>query len=130
MPSFLLSHLRVCQASAILHAPLITKDEAEALLDGKGELRLPVAISSHGFFGFKADRTHFCEELASQGFVVVGADHAGDCAMVVFPDGKHVPYHAQLKDGEDDWVCTGKCTSSFRDCRLVLTCSRPFAMQD
>lgn len=52
--------------------------------------KLPVVFFSHGFLGTKNLYTSYIEELASQGYLVVGIDHTFGAFASVFPDGQLV----------------------------------------
>ena len=89
-PNFVLNHLNLCYSNSYLNIEPLNQS-------------LPVIISSHGFSGFKGDRSFFCENFASNGYLVLAIDHPGDCAMCVFPDGSCLPFTAYLKPGDDEW---------------------------
>lgn len=55
------------------------------------ESEYPVLIFSHGFGGLPELNTIKAEELASQGYVVVGINHTYDSAVNAFADGRIVP---------------------------------------
>lgn len=63
--------------------------ESEALLAADTSY-LPVIIVSHGSGSFRDDYIAYCEELASNGYVVVGMSHTYDSTIVKFPDGRIV----------------------------------------
>jgi predicted dienelactone hydrolase len=48
----------------------------------------PVLLFSPSSGGFRSQNTFQVEELASQGYIVVGIDHPYSCSRVVFPDGR------------------------------------------
>ncbi|MFA5075147.1 MAG: hypothetical protein WC436_03540 [Candidatus Babeliales bacterium] len=50
--------------------------------------QFPVIIFSHGFTGRFDINTAQCEELASNGYVVVGIGHTFDSILMEFPDGR------------------------------------------
>jgi len=57
--------------------------------------KYPVVIFSHGFsFGTDCHQA-LCQELASQGYIVVGINHTYDCQLVEFPDGRVIKGTAQ-----------------------------------
>jgi predicted dienelactone hydrolase len=58
--------------------------------------RLPVVIFSAGGGGTPVAYTTQMEELASHGYLVVGVEHTYDSTAVIFPDGRVVPYAAEL----------------------------------
>jgi predicted dienelactone hydrolase len=55
-----------------------------AALDGP----LPVALLAHGWTGFRTIQTDLAERLASEGWVVVAADHRYGALVTTFPDGR------------------------------------------
>lgn len=91
MPFFLLFHLDHCKSNSYLELPVIHQS-------------LPIIIFSHGFYGFKGDRSYFSEQFASNGYIVLGIDHPGDCAVCIFPDGHSIPFSAHLKPNDDEWM--------------------------
>jgi predicted dienelactone hydrolase len=60
-----------------------------------GTNRFPIILYSHGYLCHRKSNCRDCEELASHGYVVVGADHE-DCWGTEFPDARYLvsPYHA------------------------------------
>jgi predicted ester cyclase len=83
------------QAHAIANAPLADDEE-----------RYPVLIFSHGGAADVTMYTAQLEELASQGYVVVGVNHAYGAAAVVLPDGRTVTgdYTAGLEVHPPIWT--------------------------
>ncbi|HDR4733429.1 TPA: carboxylic ester hydrolase [Bacillus cereus] len=77
IPAFVFHHLGLVKSNAFLEAQLSDTEE-----------RYPVLIFSHGLSGFRNQNTFEVEELASQGYIVVGIDHTYDAAATVFPDGR------------------------------------------
>ncbi|ACL76569.1 alpha/beta hydrolase family protein [Ruminiclostridium cellulolyticum] len=75
--SFLLSHLKYVKSNSY----------TDAKLSGKQE-KYPLLIFSHGYGAFRNANTFEVEELASQGYIVVGIDHTYDAAATVFSDGR------------------------------------------
>jgi pimeloyl-ACP methyl ester carboxylesterase len=74
-PSFFLDHTADIMSNSYIEAP-ISKD-----LD-----RYPVIIISHGWTGFRNIHTDYAEELASQGYIVIGIDHTYGSVATVFSD--------------------------------------------
>ncbi|WP_235946363.1 alpha/beta hydrolase family protein [Saccharibacillus alkalitolerans] len=74
----------------------------------------PVVIYSHGNRGWSGQSTFLTEQLASEGYIVVGIEHAGGTNTTVFPDGEVMPFYAdagqELDNGafdrlaDDVWV--------------------------
>lgn len=64
----------------------------------ENNLKFPAIIFSHGFGDHKDSNTAECQELASQGYIVVGISHTYDCGLVKFPDGKIVDGDKSLSD--------------------------------
>ncbi len=83
LPSFALSHLKYVHGNAYLDAPA-----------AEGGGKFPLLVFSHGWSGFKEQNIYQVEELASQGYVVVGIDHTYGAIMTVFPDGRQMPQDA------------------------------------
>jgi predicted dienelactone hydrolase len=76
MPAFFLNHLALMKVPAYKNAKVAQTDQ-----------RLPVILFSHGWQGFNAQNTGQALELASNGFIVVGVQHAYGAVITVFPDG-------------------------------------------
>ncbi len=64
LPAFTLGHLKYVLANAYL--------EADPVQDGS---LFPVLVFSHGWEGFKEQNIYQVEELASNGYVVMGISH-------------------------------------------------------
>ncbi|OJD69802.1 carboxylic ester hydrolase [Bacillus sp. N35-10-4] len=77
IPAFVFHHLSLVKSNAFMEAQL-----------SDSEKRYPVLIFSHGLSGFRNQNTFEVEELASQGYIVVGIDHTYDAAATVFPDNR------------------------------------------
>ena len=77
LPDFFLNHLELARTSSYESAPL-----------DKSGGPYPVLVFSHGWGGFRAQNTFQFQELASQGYVVVGMEHTYGTAVTVFPDGQ------------------------------------------
>jgi len=91
VPFFLLLHLDHCKSNTYLELPIVNQT-------------LPIIIFCHGFYGFKGDRSYFSEQFASNGYIVLGIDHPGDCAICLFPNGDKIPFSAYLKPGDDEFI--------------------------
>ncbi len=74
VPGWSLSHLASVPSHAVPDAPML-------------EGSLPVVIYSHGWTGFRAGGLNQIESLASQGYIVIAADHRYLSVASVFPDG-------------------------------------------
>ena len=66
---------------------LTTNSVAEAPLSN-AQPTYPVVFYSHGLGGVRSLYTTFIEDLASQGYVVVGPDHTFGAFATAFPDGR------------------------------------------
>lgn len=77
IPAFAFSQLGLVKSHAYEDARL-----------SNSESRYPVLLFSHGFSGFRNQNTFEVEELASQGYIVLGIDHSFDAAATVYPDGR------------------------------------------
>jgi len=75
LPRFALGHLGIVRGNA-------TRDAA-ALAEP-----LPVALLAHGWTGFRTIQSDLAERLASEGWVVVAADHRYGALVTTFPDGR------------------------------------------
>lgn len=75
LPRFALGHLGLIASNA-------TADVAA--LEGP----LPVALLAHGWTGFRTIQTDLAERLASEGWVVLAADHRYGALVTTFPDGR------------------------------------------
>jgi len=101
LPSWVLCHLTRCYSNSYEGLHVINQ-------------QLPLIIFCHGFYGFKGDRTYFCEQFASNGYLVLSADHVGDCALGIYPegsegDGPNIPFSAFLNPDDDEYEvrCAG-----------------------
>jgi len=74
-PFFVLDHTADIMSNAYINAPINNDLE-----------RYPVVIISHGWRGFRNIHTDFAEELASNGYIVVGIDHTYGSVATVFDD--------------------------------------------
>lgn len=77
MPSFLLDQISLVETHTVANAPAVTSDAP-----------YPVVLYVHGWGGFRNIAQDQLEALASQGYVVVSADHAYGALRSVFPDGR------------------------------------------
>lgn len=75
LPGFSLGHLELVVSSSVLDAPVA----------GTGEL--PVVIYSHGWSGARELHATKAELLASNGYVVIAADHTYGALATHLPDG-------------------------------------------
>lgn len=73
-PGFIFNHLRHVDSHAYLEAPVL-------------EGAYPLVIISHGWSGFRQLHTDLAEELASQGFIVIGIEHTYGSVGTLFDDG-------------------------------------------
>lgn len=62
------------------------------------QAKYPVLFYSHGFGGLHKDNTFLAEELASQGYIVVGINHTYDAGATTFEDGRTVVQDRNFKD--------------------------------
>lgn len=75
LPPLLLEQLQYVKSFAYKDAEISSRKE-----------QFPLLVFSHGLTGFRNQNTFQVEELASQGYIVVGIDHPYDAAAVVYPD--------------------------------------------
>ena len=85
----------------------------------------PLIIFSHGKGGYKSQNSVQCEELASNGYVVVSVDHSYDALITVFSDGTIAPYvsdNPKIVGGqiEADKITNKKLSSRVSDVRFIL----------
>jgi len=73
-PGFIFNHLRHVRSHAYVEAPAL-------------EGSYPLVIISHGWSGFRQLHTDLAEELASQGYIVIGIEHTYGSVGTVFDDG-------------------------------------------
>jgi len=52
----------------------------------------PLVLISHGYYSSRFYYTAICEELASNGYIVLAIDHTYDAGITQFPDGRTVPF--------------------------------------
>jgi len=52
----------------------------------------PLIIVSHGYYGSRFYFSAYCEELASNGYIVLAIDHTYDSGITQFPDKRTVPF--------------------------------------
>jgi predicted dienelactone hydrolase len=71
------SHFRLVKTHAYWNLPVAKEAGA-----------FPVLLFSPSSGGFRSQNTFEVEELASQGYIVVGIDHPYSASRVVFPDGR------------------------------------------
>eukprot|EP00598_Pedospumella_elongata_P000911 CAMPEP_0184975784 /NCGR_PEP_ID=MMETSP1098-20130426/6912_1 /TAXON_ID=89044 /ORGANISM="Spumella elongata, Strain CCAP 955/1" /LENGTH=473 /DNA_ID=CAMNT_0027498559 /DNA_START=620 /DNA_END=2041 /DNA_ORIENTATION=+ len=75
MPSFVTNHLALGRTKSLWQYAfdkLISKEELP---------KLPIAIYSHGMYGWRQIHHTACEKLASEGFIVFACDHTPDCLL-------------------------------------------------
>lgn len=58
----------------------------------------PVLIFSHGYGNFPGLFSSQLEEMASQGYIVVGITHTYGALLTVFPDGRGIPWQDTVHD--------------------------------
>lgn len=113
LPRWLIGHIQDVQTNSILDAPLDTTTST-----------LPVVVFSHGLGGMKTQNSILAEELASQGYLVVAADHSFDAFLTVFDDGSVADYRSS-SDGitteEAFWAARGpQLTARTKDVLFML----------
>lgn len=86
-PAFFLDHIRYAHTRSYQDAPF-----HPAVSDA------PLIVFSHGLGGFRSQNTTLVRDLASQGYVVVAADHTYGNAGTVFPDGSTALYSRTVLD--------------------------------
>ncbi|MBN1922762.1 MAG: hypothetical protein JW892_16050 [Anaerolineae bacterium] len=89
MPEWLLNQLALVRTHSYAGAPAVTADAP-----------YPVVLYVHGWGGFRNINQDQLEALASQGYVVVSADHAYGALRSVFPDGRVAENNPEALRGE------------------------------
>ena len=77
--------------------------------------KYPVVILSHGFGMTRFSYSAFCENLASNGYIVIGIDHPYAAEFVRFPNGKEIRQHAKTLEDKLEEIDT-----CINDVRFVL----------
>ncbi|MGH4124706.1 MAG: alpha/beta hydrolase family protein [Clostridium sp.] len=77
LPSFALEHTALVMSNSFEKAPISNELE-----------KYPIVIISHGWTGFRNLHTDVAEELASNGYIVIGIDHTYGSEVTVFNDGE------------------------------------------
>jgi predicted dienelactone hydrolase len=70
------------------HLALVKTNAATGVPIARAQARWPVVIFTPSWTGRRNQNTVQAEELASQGFVVVGIDHPYGTDLTIFPDGR------------------------------------------
>ncbi|MFH1254232.1 MAG: dienelactone hydrolase family protein [bacterium] len=92
IPYFLLNRLNDVYIHAVYHAPL-------AKTSGK----YPIIIVLHGITGLRTDYTAHCENLASNGYIVIGISHPYTSAVVNFADGRKIESFVTRENAGQYW---------------------------
>ncbi len=77
LPFFTLSQTALVESNSYENAPISNQ------LD-----QYPVVVISHGWSGFRAVHADVAEQLASEGYIVIGIDHTYGSIATVFNDGE------------------------------------------
>ncbi|MBT5077719.1 MAG: hypothetical protein HN820_00865 [Candidatus Marinimicrobia bacterium] len=85
LPVFMIRHIQDIRTNSILNAPLHPDVE-----------NIPVIVFSHGLGGMRAQNTAHIEELVSQGYFVIAADHPFDANVTIFDDGTVADYRSGI----------------------------------
>jgi predicted esterase len=72
----------------------ISSHAAEGIPVAKEPEGFPVVLFSHGLGGTGFEYTSLIENLVSHGYVVASIEHTESAIVVVFPDGRMIPFHA------------------------------------
>lgn len=100
-PGLLLEHLSLARTNSI-HQPSLGAVETSPAM--------PVAIYSHGMYGWRQIHRTACEALASEGYLVLACDHSPDCMIARPPlDGDHQthpyqPFDFHVPDDTDERI--------------------------
>lgn len=81
-PGFIFNHLQYIDSNSYLNAPI---------LEGK----YPLVVISHGWSGFRQLHTDLAEELASNGYIVIGIEHTYGSVGTVFDDGRKISVNSE-----------------------------------
>lgn len=76
LPEFAFNQLRLVPSNAYLNAPIASGFE-----------KYPIIIMSHGWSSSRLLHVNMAEELASNGYVVIGIEHTYGSAVTAFSDG-------------------------------------------
>lgn len=101
--SSVLTHLRWVRGNAVVDAPPLRAP-------------FPVVVLVHGWKGFRAIHADLAEQLASEGNVVVAADHVGGALAAQFPGGGTVPLEPSLLPPADHpayWTSAERLVHTF-----------------
>ena len=58
--------------------------------------RFPLIVFSHGNGGTRNQNTFWCDHLASHGYIIVSADHTGNCSFCII-DGQVIPHDGEQR---------------------------------
>jgi dienelactone hydrolase len=113
LPTWLVGHIKDIKTNSTLDAAPYSSDQ-----------NYPVIVFSHGLGGMKTQNSILAEELASQGYFIVSADHAFDSFLTVFDDGTTADYRSS-SDGitteEEFWAARGpQLAARTGDIRFML----------
>ena len=113
LPRFLVEHIREVRTHSLANQPI--HPDAN---------QLPLIVFSHGLGGMKSQNTIQAEELASRGYVVIGADHAFDAYLTIFDDGSTADYRSSGSDISNEaefWAARGpQLKARTGDIRFIL----------
>ena len=113
LPRFLVAHIRDVKTHSLLNQPI-----------HPGTNTLPLIVFSHGLGGMKSQNSIQAEELASRGYVVIGADHAFDAYLTIFDDGSTADYRSSGSDISNEaefWAARGpQLQARTGDIRFIL----------
>lgn len=105
IPALALAHLRWVRGTAVADVPS---------LGGTAS----VVVLAHGWTGFRAVHADLAEQLASDGHVVVAADHVGGAIAALYPDGSVVGLDPALLPAAgtpDYWTRARELVSRYAD---------------
>lgn len=108
LPGFVLDHTINVMSNSFIEAPL--SDDFDSY---------PVIVISHGWRGFRSLHTDYAEELASNGYIVVGIEHTYGSVATVF-DKDDIAYlnldALPERDSNDDFITdANKLVSTYAD---------------
>ena len=75
LPSFCTHHLTLARTKTFWQAAF------DKLIGKDVQAKFPIAIYSHGMYGWRQIHHTACEKLASEGFIVFACDHIPDCLL-------------------------------------------------
>ncbi|KAL0481211.1 acetylhydrolase [Acrasis kona] len=94
LPGFVANHILSTKTNAytagVDQHPHTTKNNGY-LKPSNNLDKYPLIMFSHGMYGLPENYTHICENLCSNGFIVISPYHTdGSCPLVIYPNGQRI----------------------------------------